>query len=278
MSSPSLAVLMTIHNRREASLACLQRLFAQSLDCQMTVIILDDGSSDGSKEAIKEAFPEVRIIQGDGNYYWNRGMHHIFGEALGENYDLYLWLNDDTYLYPHALQMMVESWQAVGPKAIIAGGTLDPEKGVFSYGGFVRRSRWTLKLEEVGPTQQIQAITTMHGNCVLIPREVAQVVGNIEPFYRHRWGDPDYGLRAQKLGCRVYLAPEFVGDCPSNPLAEAWTDPERSFGERLADFHSIKGYGKQDWFFYVRRHGGLLWPLLWLKPYWDMLLNRNKRR
>lgn len=271
---------MTIYNRREKTLAALERLFAQDVlsQFQMQVIILDDGSTDGSSEAIKEAYPEVKIIPGDGTYFWNRGMHHIFGQALAQDFDFYLWLNDDTFLYPDALNNLWLTWQGLGPKAIIAGSTEDPDKFAPTYGGFIRVSRWTLKLVEVGALDFVQEIDAMHGNCVLIPKAVSDLVGNIEPFYRHRWGDPDYALRAKKLGCKVFLAAGYIGTCPANPLAEAWTDVSLSFRERLADFHSIKGYGRKDWFFYMRRHGGILWPLLWLKPYFDMLLSSIRHR
>lgn len=271
---------MTIHNRRDKTLAALHCLYGQKAleSFRLSVLILDDGSNDGSREAILAQFPAVQIIQGDGQYFWNRGMHYIFGEALKQDFDFYLWLNDDTFLYPDGLSKMWAAWQALAAKTIIAGSTQDPDTQKTTYGGFIRASRWTLKLYEVEPEETPKHITTMHGNCVLIPKAVSDVVGNIEPYYRHRWGDPDYGLRAARLDCGVYLASGYVGTCESNPLAEAWTDPTLALRERLADFHSIKGYGRKDWFFYVRRHGGLLWPLLWLKPYLDMLLTSFKYR
>lgn len=271
---------MTIHNRREKSLQALNCLYAQDAlpKFAMEIIILDDGSTDGSTAAIKNSFPAVQIIQGDGSHFWNRGMHLIFGEALQQDFDFYLWLNDDTFLYPDALRKMWHTWQNLDAKSIIAGSTQDPDTQATTYGGFIRASRLTLKLHEVGPQKEARSITTMHGNCVLIPKAVSDVVGNIEPVYRHRWGDPDYGLRARKWGCEVYLAAGYIGTCPANPLAEAWTDAGLSFRERLADFHSIKGYGRKDWFFYVRRHGGVLWPLLWLKPYFDMLVSSLRYR
>ena len=73
------------------------------------------------------------------------------------------------------------------------------------------------------------------------------------------------------MGFGVWLASGFVGTCESNPTAERWTDAGLSLKERIQDFHSIKGYGKKDWFFYVKRHGGPLWFLLWAKPYVDMV-------
>ena len=192
----------------------------------------------------------------------------------------YLWLNDDTFLYDNAIDKLLDSWEsrkkAGHPDSIIIGGTVDPVSGQFSYGGFQRASRWTLKLLHVSPGDTLKECTTMCGNCVLIPKAVSDKVGNIEPFYKHRWGDPDYGLRTRMQGGTVWITPGYIGECEANPLAEAWTDNTLSIKDRIKDFHSVKGYRREDWFFYVRRHGGLLWPLLWIKPYVDIYVSSLK--
>ena len=118
----------------------------------------------------------------------------------------------------------------------------------------------------------------MCGNCVLIPRDVAQAVGNIDPAFGHRWGDTDYGLRNRQQGGAVWIAPDYVGTCRANELAEAWTNDTLTLREKIKTFHSIKGYRKADWLRYVKRHGGTLWPLLWAKPYVDIVRTSLIRR
>ncbi len=273
-----IAVVMTVFNRREKTLQCLQRVAEQTAlqdRFQYEVFLMDDGSKDGTSAAVAKEFPEVQLFHGDGSNYWNGGMNIVFGEALKGDFDFYLWLNDDTFIYPDALDRLLDSWEernAQGhPDSIMVGSVQDPETGKFSYGGFERLSKYTLKLNRVAPTDTLQECATMNGNCVLIPKAITEKIGNIEPFYTHRWGDPDYGLRAGMAGGTVWIIPGFVGTCESNPLAEAWTANNLSIKERIKDFHSVKGYRKEDWFFYVKRHGGPLWVLLWLKPYVDIL-------
>jgi GT2 family glycosyltransferase len=285
MAKKTLGVIMTCFNRREMTLRCLEHLYDQDAlgeNLALEVHMTDDGSKDGTSEAVQTAFPEVNIYQGDGSLFWNGGMNLAFGQALSRDLDYYLWINDDTFLYPDALRRLLathEQFAEAGkPDSMVLGGTLDPRDGQFSYGGFKRVSRWTLKMIPVEPGDTPRECTTNTGNCVLIPREVAAKVGNIEPFYTHRWGDPDYGLRARKAGCDVWIAPGYVGECEANPTAERWTDVTLPFSERIKDFHSVKGYIKKDWFFYVRRHGGLLWFLLWLKPYFDMVTSSLKHK
>ena len=71
----SLAVLMAAHNRRDITLLCLQRLFDGRLDnVQLSVTLVDDGSNDGTADAIRLQFPSVAIINGDGTPFWSRVM------------------------------------------------------------------------------------------------------------------------------------------------------------------------------------------------------------
>ena len=275
-----IGAVLTCFNRREKTLACLEKLYKQEAiqtgRVSLEVFLTDDASPDGTAAAVKENFPGVHVFNGTGSLYWNGGMNLAFGKALQHNMDYYLWLNDDTFLYPDALDKLLDTHATVSsrkePNSIILGGTVDPVTKEFSYGGFKRLSRWTLKMEAVMPGKEPRKCTSNTGNCVLIPRSVSDRVGNIEPFYTHRWGDPDYGLRAGKMGCSIWLAPGYVAECEANPTAERWASPSLSFSERIKDFHSIKGYIKKDWYFFVKRHGGILWFALWAKPYLDMVM------
>lgn len=67
----TIAVLLTVFNRKDKTLKCLQHLFNQlpiegySIDVYLT----DDGCTDGTPEAVKEQYPQVNIIHGDGNLF-----------------------------------------------------------------------------------------------------------------------------------------------------------------------------------------------------------------
>ena len=70
-----IAAIITCHNRKEKTLVCLKSLFQiiQNID----VFLTDDGSTDGTSEAVKKIYPQVNIIQGDGNLFWSRGMYIV---------------------------------------------------------------------------------------------------------------------------------------------------------------------------------------------------------
>ncbi|MHC5831198.1 MAG: glycosyltransferase family 2 protein, partial [Nostoc sp.] len=80
MKQPQLAVIMTCFNRRETTLICLRALAQQTKS--FDVYLTDDGSSDGTSKAVKVFYPQVQILQGNGNLFWVGGMRLAFAEAM----------------------------------------------------------------------------------------------------------------------------------------------------------------------------------------------------
>jgi GT2 family glycosyltransferase len=286
MNTKSVAILMTCHNRQAKTLASLEGVFKQELSpgVEMQVYLVDDGSTDGTRQAVETAYPQVHLLPGDGNLFWNGGMRLAIAEAMNSDYDYYLWLNDDTLLNPQAIASLLSTCEGLvesgeNPKAIIVGSTGDPETGALTYGGMVRNSWWhPLKFGLLEPGKNPKPCDTMNGNCVLVSRDVVQVVGNLDPAFEHSTGDFDYGLRARQQGFRIWVAPGYVGTCPRNPEGGIWKDPEMKIGDRLKKASQSKGLPLREWKVFSQRHAGLFWPIYWLLPYARLLLISILRR
>jgi len=280
MSATRITVLMTCHNRKDTTLACLDKLMNQKglETVKLEVYIVDAGSTDGTAKAISERFPEVQVIRRDTNHYWCDGTRVAFSEAVKRNYDYYLWLNDDTMLFSGAVRALhdtaQQTTQRYGRAGIIVGSTRDPETGVCTYGGVVRPSKWRpLRYRLVEPSNGVQSCDTMNGNCVLISSEVVSSVGNISEEFTHGMGDRDYGLRAKAHGFPLCVAPNYVGECARNP-PPLWTNPKISLKERLKILRSPKGLPPREWAIYAKRHAGAQWPLYWLQLYMRVVFPR----
>ncbi len=266
---------MTCHNRKQNTIATLEALFAQDLplNAQLFVYLVDDGSTDGTSEAVVDAFPDVKILQGDGSLFWNRGMCLAFNEALKAAYDFYLWLNDDTLLYTHAIAVLLETFQSLlqqeKPRPIVVGSICDPVTKRSSYGGVIKASWWhPFRYRRLEPDRIPAQCDTMNGNCVLVPRAVTHAIGGLDPAFSHTSGDFDYGLRAKKQGCSVWIAPGYVGTCPRNSLVGSCLhDPAMGLQERWRQIVQPKGLPPSEFRVMAQRHGGPLWPLYWVMPY-----------
>jgi GT2 family glycosyltransferase len=262
---------MAVHNRRDLTLACLDDLRHQQVPGgTLDVFVLDDASTDGTADAVAQRHPEVRVLQGDGELYWNGGMRRALGEAMRGDYDYYLWMNDDTRLVDDgvlALLLRTEGQlrERGHPRVILAGTTRHPETGEPTYGGRSRlsrrrRMRWTL----VRPGSEPRPCESMNGNVVLVPRAVVRQVGNIDRAYIQQMGDLDYGLRARAAGCEVWVAPGTVGVCASHPPRRTDVQPLR---RELARLWSAKELAPRSWAVFTHRWAGRLWFVYWLSPY-----------
>ena len=273
-----IAALLTCYNRKATTLACLARLIKQELTDELTVFLVDDNSPDGTGEAVRAQFSQVRVLQGDGALFWCGGMRRAFDAALREDYDFYLWLNDDTLLEPDAVARLLSSYEEIAAKgcesAIVVGATCDPRTGAHTYGGVVRSSLiHPLKYRLLEPGDDPRQCDTMNGNCVLIPRSVAAVVQNLSPEFRHGIGDFDYGLRARKAGCTVWGAPKYIGTCARNDVDGGFLDPRLPLRNRWRHMMSSKGLAPGEHLVYARRHGGAFWPFFWVLPYIRIVLS-----
>lgn len=269
-SDMRIAAVMTVFNRRADTLACLRSLQQQPPDgVRLTTFVVDDGSTDGTAAAVRTAFPDVRLLEGDGNLYWNGGMRMAFGAALAEGFDLYWWLNDDVGLDSGALARLLDTAAALradgrGP-AIVVGAMRHPDDSRTTYGG-VRRLDLLRPLDFslVAPGNRPLPVETMNGNCVLIPREIAHVLGTIDRSYRQKMGDFDYGLRARREGFEVWLAPGTLGTCATHPPRRTDTQP---LWREIRRLWSVKELPPRPWLVFARRWAGPLWPVYWVSPY-----------
>ena len=286
MQITTIAVLLTCYNRREKTIQCLRALYQQSLspEIELKTYLVDDASTDGTAEAVQHDYPNVCLIQGTGSLFWNGGMRSAFKTAQTEDPDYYLWLNDDTVLSPHALKTLLNVYAKLANldqgKAIVVGSTLDPETDSPSYGGLMQTYWWhPLKFHHVHPdSDRPRLCDTLHGNCVLVPRIVATLVGNFSPEYTHNLGDYDYGLRARQKGCSLWMAPGYLGICSANPSSSRMVKSELT-KINLERVDRPKGLAMEDvtlhsfheWKAFCRQNGGAFWLLYWLLPYRRLL-------
>lgn len=299
-----IAVLITCFNRQQKTLFCLQTLASQlqfsiphkvagsdqtpdlSSQVQLTVYLLDNGN-DGTADAVATQFPWVKISRGHAEIYWNSGMRRVWQQALTESstttpFDFYLWLNDDVHLAADAIDRLLQNylWQTPTAGALIgtmaAPATTEPSmanpssQAIATYGGRQRTSQFNPLAfgPVITPGTAPQPCTFINGNLCLIPNAAVQKIGLLSEHFSHGLGDFDYGLRLQQAGLTTYVAPGFYGECALNPKAGSVFDDRLPLSQRvrMAQRPNILP-PSAEWRYFVRCHGGWLWPFLWLKSW-----------
>lgn len=264
----NVAVLITCHNRREKTLECLRYLFDCSLPeaYKIEVFVVDDGSTDGTGESIKTNYPNVNVINGNGNLFWNKGMRLAWNTASQKiEYDFYIWLNDDTFLYEFAfvelLECYYEALKLENQNAIIVGACQSSaESNKFTYGG------WT-ESGPVVPNGKLQTCLYINGNATLISKAIFAKLGNLSSDYTHSIGDSDYGFRAIKAGFNCYTTKIYIATCPSHENLPAWCNPDLPLIKRWKSLHSPKGLNIREYNSFRRKFWGWKWINYALKAY-----------
>ncbi len=202
MSSPF--ILIPAHNRRELTLACLATLRTNGDLAECGLIVVDDGSTDGTGAAVRAQFPEAIVLAGDGNLFWTGAIALAMQEAAARGAGLLIWLNDDCRPRPGALRTLCDFLRKtptaiVGPRCVVAA------TGTGLTTGFVGRQTFTAG---PGETRVVQGLS---GFCVGLGAAVAPRFGAPDAAnFPHYAGDTAYTLRASRAGAKIVLLGDAV--------------------------------------------------------------------
>lgn len=127
MTTPVLSVVVLSWNTQALTLACLRALFAETPRHAREVIVVDNGSHDGSADAIAAAFPMVRLLRNTQNELYARGNNQGAAVAVGE---YMCTLNSDTEVRPGALDRLVDWLRDHAEYGAAAPRLADPDGSV----------------------------------------------------------------------------------------------------------------------------------------------------
>jgi GT2 family glycosyltransferase len=252
MDNKKIAVLLTVFNRCEVTLKGLRSL-QRAIDVlgdgySFEIFMTDDGCTDGTGDVIKEEFPEVHVVRGDGTLFWSGGMRLAWQAAVDLNIDFdgYLWFNDDAELYDDALVTLMKPLFARKTPCIVSGAFCGSD-GTVSYGGA------DVNRQLITPSPSYPSIFYMNGNLVLICKDAFEKIGMIDGHFSHGLGDWDYGLRAKESGLEVVLTDKYVGITDRHDCDLTVWKMKLSLFKRLKKLHSPK-YNPLTIYYFNKTH------------------------
>ena len=211
----AVTVIILNWNGGEDTLRCLESVRAQD-HANVRTIVADNGSTDGSLEAVRERFPDVEVIENGSNLGYcegnNRALERVVAEG-GEGYALLL--NNDAVLEPSAVREMAEALDRqpevgiVGPRILMG----EDEGRIWSAGGdlLVRQNVGRLrgKNEPDGPAFDRGGDVDFVTGCAMMVRaDLLREIGLFDPVYFAYVEDVDLCVRAKNSGARVVYVPE----------------------------------------------------------------------
>jgi GT2 family glycosyltransferase len=219
-----ISVCIVTYQARDYLKDCLKSLEENTHDHKYEMIVVDNGSHDGTRELIRSSFPEARLIENSVNAGFTQPMNQALKLSNGR---YVLQLNPDTVILPGALDKLVAFMSSqsevgiCGPKVLNRDGSLQkscrrgesrplavlsyflglsnifPDKKVFG--------EYQMSYMDENDTHPVAGVA---GSCMMIRREVIDRIGFLdERFYAYQ-EDADYCFRARQAGWKVYYYPE----------------------------------------------------------------------
>jgi len=231
-----ISVVIPVHNRKSFTRDCLRSLRDQTLTADFTIIV-DDGSTDGTKEMLSLEFPDVIVLSGDGNLFWTAAINVGIRHALSIGAEYVLTLNNDTIATPDFLKNIVHG-AIEKPNALIGALDIDAATHKPYYGGEIinwKLSKSVYLLDTLKAEEQrgLHEVSLYPARGLLIPRKVFETIGLFEErMLPHYMADYDFTHQAIRHGFEVYC----------NYDAKLFTYPEEGGDHKIRKNKTLKSY------------------------------------
>ena len=211
--SPDFSVIIPVFNRCDLSRRCLE-VVQQTLAGQGgEIIVVDDGSSDGTAAYLESLGRAVRVIRNHENLGFAAACNRGAAEARGE---FVVFLNNDTMPEPGWLEPLLHEVRNSEDTGVVGAKLLYPDRRIqhagvaFSVPNSVPYNLFRGATEDFGPGCQRREYRAVTGACMLVRRSLFRALGGFDERYRNGFEDVDLCLRAREQGARVIYQPQSV--------------------------------------------------------------------
>lgn len=198
-------ILLPVHNRKEITRGFVDCLGTQAYR-DFHLVLIDDGSSDGTAEMVRERITDVTVLRGKGNWWWGgslqRGLNWLEKHSP-EPTDIILMINDDVFIKPDFLSSGVD-FLLQFPNSLLQANFFDEKTG-----GVVEMGRSAdFKKFEFPITADQQSIKCLSTRGLFMRWDVCKKIGGFRPFLLPHYGsDSEYTIRAGRKGFALRTSP-----------------------------------------------------------------------
>lgn len=238
MPQPDISIIIVSYNTRDLLVSCLKSIEASQGALAIETIVVDNASTDGSRDEVRKDFPSVKLITNNSNPGFaaanNAGLKSAGGRYI-------LLLNSDAELRRDSLKLLVDFMDshpktgAVGPRLVYSDGTTQPSADSFPnlmtdflhlFGfrrlipGEAARRLAAPVLSRVGGKTvgtyfktysggfEPVEVDCVSGACLIVRAELIEKVGGLDPGFFMYMEDMDWCVRIKAAGALVFYLPE----------------------------------------------------------------------
>ncbi len=217
------SIIIVAWNVRQLLHDCLKSVYEQTKGVDFEVIYVDNASTDGSVQMVREHFPDVRIIENERNQGFIKANNQAIRIARGR---YVLLLNSDTVLLNNAIAKTVEFADANPQAAVVGCKVLNPDltlqRTCFMFPSVLNLFLAATYLYKIFPKSRFfgrehmtwwdfndaREVETICGCFSLVRKQAIDKVGLMDERYFVYGDDPDWCYRFKKAGWKVMFSPE----------------------------------------------------------------------
>jgi len=219
-----LTVVIVNYNTRDHLANCLESIFTHLAGCRFRVHVVDNHSSDGSVQMIRERFPQVRITENRQNVGFARANNQILGRVTDTRF--FVALNPDIIVTEGSLQRMLAFMEETPEAGLVGCKLLNPDRTlqyscrtwpqpltILARGLMLERL-----LPDAGmfrryfmrdwPHDQVAEVDWLQGSCMMIRGEALREAGLFDEHFFMYYEDVDLCLRFREKGWKIFYLPE----------------------------------------------------------------------
>jgi GT2 family glycosyltransferase len=223
---PDVSIVVVTYRCRDEARECLASLYEQTQGVSFEVVVVENGSGDGTADVVRDEFPAATLVELAENVGFAAGVNRGAAVATGR---YLLLLNPDSVVHEGAVRTLVEFARENPGHGLYGGRTLWPDGTVCPGSCWGKPSLWSLFCfatllstvfkgsrlfdpESLGGWQRdtVREVDVVTGCLLLAPREVWEELGGFDERFFMYGEDGDLALRAARLGLRPIITPDAV--------------------------------------------------------------------
>ncbi len=213
---PNVGVVILNHNGKQLAQACIQSVLKSTYP-HKEIILVDNASTDGSVEFLRDRFPQIILVANPENLGVAGGRNSGFREAVRRGYDYILSLDNDACIEAQLIDALVRVAESepqigiLGPKTYNQGSqTLQCAGGQITYTQNVCAERGAGEIDR-GQYDSGVDVDYVPGFGFMARRAVFERLNFVdETFYGYGHEDTDFCVRARQLGYRIVYVPQAI--------------------------------------------------------------------
>lgn len=271
MHKETIVVIIPTYNRRDYLRRLLSTLYLQTNTLiDIIIVVIVDGSTDGTIEMLEENYSEVKIVKGDGNWWFTKCINEGFKYGYKLSPDYFLLLNDDVEINATYVESLYKSFKSLNATNAILGSVSRSvtEKQKIIFAGVKTYHKYLGKYKHYFKPGYLVDVKGMYGTHksveltargTLIPVEVVKILDGYDERFVQYGSDTDFCFSAVKQNINVYISFDNYILCHEQLTSDGSRFKNPSFKEFFKSLFSIYSINSlKTSLLFTRKHFGLL--------------------